>query len=373
MNHRHTARGTFDFASHLGGMDHDPLAAVVAPKLHSIASLIVRAAGGHQKYRFGDAAGSGKVPVTTVMYRLLFQDAGSARAPFVSQSSRVIIGRAADAQLHLVDSGVSEQHACIERRAGGYFISDLGSATGIRVNHERVKEQRLLAGDELEIGSVRLRFEVIHGVAASRQSADPMQIVASVIVGLVILGQIGMFAALFQETRPRNMRLDTTRGARFGDTAIESAEPEPPPLLAANAPVPVATPAPPPAASLIPSVLNRMIRITRVSRADSGDKVTLTILAKAQVGERELDASATAICVQFAALDAAGRSVSWMDPLWLPIPRWENFSTKSFTARFSGPPRQLVGYVVRTYYRNEMQDVSATPPTLQPIAPKPVF
>ena len=92
-----------------------------------------------------------------------------------------------------------------------------------------------------------------------------------------------------------------------------------------------------------------------------------------QVGERELSTGAVAICVQFAALDGTGSKVVWREPSWLPIPQWENFSTKSFAVRFPGAPREFVGFVVRTYYRKQMQDIAATPPSLRPLAPLPLL
>ena len=94
-----------------------------------------------------------------------------------------------------------------------------------------------------------------------------------------------------------------------------------------------------------------MIRIVRVDRSESGGAVSINVQAKAQVGERELNTAAVAICVQFAALGGAGSSVVWREPIWLPIPQWENFSHKSFPVRFPVAPRAYVGCVVDTYFR----------------------
>ena len=55
------------------------------------------------------------------------------------------------------------------------------------------------------------------------------------------------------------------------------------------------------------------------------------------------------------------------------LTQWENFSTKSFTVRFPGAPREFVGFVVRTYYRKQMQDIAAAPPSLRPLAPLPLL
>jgi hypothetical protein len=98
---------------------------------------------------------------------------------------------------------------------------------------------------------------------------------------------------------------------------------------------------------------------------------TVTIQAKAQAGERELNTAAVAIVVQFAAVDGAGLGVDWRKPVWLTIPAWENFSSKTFTVRFPGTAHELVGFVVRTYYHRVMQDVAAVPPSMRSLAPIP--
>jgi hypothetical protein len=100
-----------------------------------------------------------------------------------------------------------------------------------------------------------------------------------------------------------------------------------------------------------------MLKIVRVDRIDAADSVTLKISVKAQVGERQLDAAAAAVGVQFFGPTAKAREV-----VWLPVPRnWGNFSTKVFPARLAGRPAECAGYVVRTYYRKQLQDVAAAP------------
>ena len=108
-----------------------------------------------------------------------------------------------------------------------------------------------------------------------------------------------------------------------------------------------------------------------MERSDNGDVATVTIQAKAQAGERELNTATVAISVQFATVDGAGLGVDWRKPVWLTIPSWENFSTKTFTVRFPGAAHELVGFVVRTYYHRVMQDVAAVPPSMRSQAPIP--
>jgi hypothetical protein len=76
------------------------------------------------------------------------------------------------------------------------------------------------------------------------------------------------------------------------------------------------------------------------------------------------------VCVQF----FAGADAVPGKPVWLNAPLdWENFTTRVFTARFFSPPQQCAGYVVRTYYRKQLQDAVAAPPALLNAAPAPTL
>jgi len=71
-----------------------------------------------------------------------------------------VIGRSSEVELQIDDASVSRRHCSLERRGGGWWVIDLGSANGTRVNGELLKEPRELRhGDRLRVGSVDLRFE----------------------------------------------------------------------------------------------------------------------------------------------------------------------------------------------------------------------
>lgn len=57
------------------------------------------------------------------------------------------------------DSTVSREHARIDSTNGDFTIYDEGSSNGTFVNGVKVAEQLLHPGDEIQIGSTRLRFE----------------------------------------------------------------------------------------------------------------------------------------------------------------------------------------------------------------------
>jgi pSer/pThr/pTyr-binding forkhead associated (FHA) protein len=307
------------------------------------------------------------------MYRLLFLNRTMPKEPVVVDLPSLVIGCRAECRVQLAEPGVSGRHAIIERHADGYYIRGLDSSGIIYVNGDAVTERRLASGDNLKIGPVRLRFEIVHGAGTRRQRrpVDVLQVLATAIVVAVIGGEIALLSSMFSENRPKKVKLDTARSTQADQPAMGPPSASVPATPASSGPRPqgdVARLAP---TAAEPIVLKRMIRIARVDRTETGGSVSITIQAKAQVGERELDTLAVAICVQFAAVDGAGTGVNWRKPIWLSIPTWENFTSKAFTVRFPGSARELVGFVVRTYYHKQMQDIAAAPPSLRPLAPDP--
>lgn len=76
-------------------------------------------------------------------------DAGSS-APV--SGSRVTIGRLASCHLTLSDSTVSREHAALVRRGDRWWVVDLGSTNGTRVNGVQAAEQPVAPGDRIELG-----------------------------------------------------------------------------------------------------------------------------------------------------------------------------------------------------------------------------
>jgi hypothetical protein len=71
----------------------------------------------------------------------------------------VAIGRLPECEVVLADANVSRRHAEVRRQDDGFFVVDLGSTNGTRVNGQGVRERRLADGDEISVGSTVLRFE----------------------------------------------------------------------------------------------------------------------------------------------------------------------------------------------------------------------
>src|SRR3954470_22550174 len=70
----------------------------------------------------------------------------------------VLIGRSRRCDFVVADPSVSRRHALLLRSRDGWTLYDLGSTNGTRVNGWRVERAVLRAGDEVELGAMRLRF-----------------------------------------------------------------------------------------------------------------------------------------------------------------------------------------------------------------------
>jgi pSer/pThr/pTyr-binding forkhead associated (FHA) protein len=61
----------------------------------------------------------------------------------------------------LDDANVSRTHAEIRPRGGSWVITDLGSTNGSRLNGRRLEGTEVLKpGDEIELGTTRIEFEL---------------------------------------------------------------------------------------------------------------------------------------------------------------------------------------------------------------------
>jgi hypothetical protein len=72
----------------------------------------------------------------------------------------VLIGRSPESTVKLTDSTVSRSHAQIVRDGDAWFLRDLGSSNGTKVNGTAIADHMLEDGDEIRVGAVTLRFEM---------------------------------------------------------------------------------------------------------------------------------------------------------------------------------------------------------------------
>jgi pSer/pThr/pTyr-binding forkhead associated (FHA) protein len=70
----------------------------------------------------------------------------------------MVIGRGRSADVVISEPTISRAHAAIGYDSSGFFMQDLGSTNGTRVNGSREARVALVNGDELQLGKLRLRI-----------------------------------------------------------------------------------------------------------------------------------------------------------------------------------------------------------------------
>jgi len=84
--------------------------------------------------------------------------------------SELSIGRTEGNDLVLNHPSVSRKHARIESRANGWWIVDLKSTNGVKVNGNLITESQITTGDKILIGSVQLDVKAMPSVDFSGES-----------------------------------------------------------------------------------------------------------------------------------------------------------------------------------------------------------
>ena len=92
----------------------------------------------------------------------------------------VVMGRGTGCQLQLPDERASRRHARVYRQGNDYFLRDLGSKNGTRLNGRNVTFTRLVFGDEIGVGRSTLLFT----------EHSPSELVGSRVAGYEVLEQI---------------------------------------------------------------------------------------------------------------------------------------------------------------------------------------
>ena len=72
----------------------------------------------------------------------------------------VVIGRGRGADVVIAEPTMSRAHAAIGYDGERFFVQDLGSTNGTRVNGTREQKMPLKSGDDIQLGKLRLRVDL---------------------------------------------------------------------------------------------------------------------------------------------------------------------------------------------------------------------
>src|SRR6478672_6299664 len=91
-------------------------------------------------------------------FQLTIAEGKEAGREFVFEQPSVVIGRTSECDVVLYDPGVSRRHARIFSEGDNYFVEDMGSSNGTKVNGAVVKKTQLKDGDAVTLGPVVFNF-----------------------------------------------------------------------------------------------------------------------------------------------------------------------------------------------------------------------
>lgn len=103
----------------------------------------------------------------TTVYRAAIQGVEEAPEPvtltignrtYPLSGERTSLGRSRQCDVHVADANVSRRHAEVRREGTDYWIVDLGSTNGTRVNDEGIERAPLRDGDRITIGATEIVF-----------------------------------------------------------------------------------------------------------------------------------------------------------------------------------------------------------------------
>lgn len=126
-------------------LDRGPIPATVTLQLDAIASDSTDEAG-------IDLDQQAQVGV------LVIKRGPNAGSRYLLNSEVTAAGRHPDSDIFLDDVTVSRRHVEFVRQGSEYLVRDIGSLNGTYVNHERVDEQVMVSGDEVQIGKFKLIY-----------------------------------------------------------------------------------------------------------------------------------------------------------------------------------------------------------------------
>jgi len=109
-------------------------------------------------------------PAADRRFALLVLFGTEAHAHLLDGCNTVVVGREPPCEIVVRDSSVSRQHARFSLTDGAMSVEDLDSRNGTRWRGQRIRQQRLEPGDEVQVGTARIL--VVATRTGDEQNAD---------------------------------------------------------------------------------------------------------------------------------------------------------------------------------------------------------
>ena len=145
-------------------------------------------------FRCGTVSARGKPLTSGVLGRLVPLGGG---ADFPLHKPRLTVGRRAPCDVVISRSTVSSKHCELELIEGYWFVRDLGSRNGIRINGERVQEGWIPANGRVTFGDQRFQLEYTASGPAPMGATPPASTERS------LMEQVGLADADLERVIPR--------------------------------------------------------------------------------------------------------------------------------------------------------------------------
>lgn len=108
------------------------------------------------------------------MARLKFKLEDGTEIETELDSDVITIGRHPGSNVVLPSASVSAHHATIKRRGDSFYVQDLGTTNGTKLNGVDVEEAKLEEGDRLSFGDVPASVELGEVAAKKKETAPPL-------------------------------------------------------------------------------------------------------------------------------------------------------------------------------------------------------
>lgn len=96
-----------------------------------------------------------------VYHRLVCMTGPNKGKVYYLNGKRIILGRNDKADIQIVDTKISREHAEFSLVDGGYVITDLSNQNGIIINDKKVTQKRLADGEKIVIGQSVIKYSFI--------------------------------------------------------------------------------------------------------------------------------------------------------------------------------------------------------------------